>query len=139
MLVCLCVYIYTYICPYTVMHLCILLLSVVGKGCDEERECEKGWRVRQFTKLFCLDVAQGRMNWAPNEKGWRVRIGWEILSRVFTNGPGDRCSFSGRVIPKTQKMVLDATLLNTKYYKVRIKGKVEQSRKWSSALSSTSV
>ena len=31
-------------------------------------------------------------------------------------------------------MVLDATLLNTQHYKVRIKGKVEQSREWSSAL-----
>ncbi len=33
-----------------------------------------------------------------------------------------------RFIPKTQKMVLDASLLNTRHYKVRIKGKVEQSR-----------
>ena len=33
-----------------------------------------------------------------------------------------------RVIPKTPKMVLDATLLNTQHYKVRIMGKVEQSR-----------
>ena len=31
----------------------------------------------------------------------------------------------GQVIPKTLKMVLDATLLSFKYYKVRIKGKVE--------------
>ena len=38
------------------------------------------------------------------------------------------------VIPKTQKMVLDAALLNTQHYKVRIKGKLEQSREWSSAL-----
>ena len=30
----------------------------------------------------------------------------------------------GQVIPKTQKMVLDASLLNTQHYKVRIKGKV---------------
>ena len=45
--------------------------------------------------------------------------------RVFANGPG---SIPGRVIPKTQKMVLDAPLLNTQHYKVRIKGKVEQSR-----------
>ena len=30
----------------------------------------------------------------------------------------------GRVIPKTQKMLLDATLLSTQDYKVRIKGKV---------------
>ena len=49
--------------------------------------------------------------------------------RVFANGPGDLGSIPGRVIPKTQKMVLDASLLSTQYYKVRIKGKVEQSRK----------
>ena len=46
---------------------------------------------------------------------------------VFTNGPGNLGSIPGRVIPKTQKMVLDASLLNTQHYKVRIKGKVEQS------------
>ena len=48
--------------------------------------------------------------------------------RVFANRPGDLGSIPGRVIPKTQKMVLDASLLNTQHYKVRIKGKVEQSR-----------
>ena len=47
--------------------------------------------------------------------------------RVF-NGPGELGSIPGRVIPKTQKMVLDASLLNTQHYKVQIKGKVEQSR-----------
>ena len=31
----------------------------------------------------------------------------------------------GRVITKTQKMVLDVTLLNTQHYKLMIKGKVE--------------
>ena len=31
-------------------------------------------------------------------------------------------------------MVIDAALLNTQHYKVRIKGKVEQSREWSIAL-----
>ena len=36
-------------------------------------------------------------------------------------------------------MVLDAALLNTQHYKVRIKGKVEQSREWSSALLLLSV
>ena len=35
------------------------------------------------------------------------------MSRVFTNDSGDPGSVAGRVIPKTQKMVLDATLLNT--------------------------
>ena len=51
--------------------------------------------------------------------------------RVFANGPGD--------IPKTLKMVLDTTLLNTQHYKVRFKGKVEQSWEWSSALPYTLV
>ena len=46
-------------------------------------------------------------------------------SRVFANDPGDLGSIPSRVIPKTQKMVLDATFLNTQHYKVRIKGKVE--------------
>ena len=57
-----------------------------------------------------------------------------LMSRVFANGPGDWGSIPGRVIPKTQKMVLDTTLLNTQHYKVRIKGKVEQSRESSYAL-----
>ena len=37
------------------------------------------------------------------------------------------------------KSVLDAALVNTHHYKVGIKGKMEQSRKWSSSLSYTSV
>ena len=45
------------------------------------------------------------------------------MGRVFDNGPGDRGSIFGRVIPKTQKMVLDAALLNTQHSNVRIKGK----------------
>ena len=45
----------------------------------------------------------------------------------------------GRVIPKTQKMVFDASLLNTQHYNVRIKGKVEQSREKNSALTYTLV
>ena len=52
-----------------------------------------------------------------------------LAVRVFANGLGDLGSIPGRVIPKTQKMVLDASLLNTQHYKVRIKGKVGQSKK----------
>ena len=59
--------------------------------------------------------------------------------RVFANRPGDLGSFPGRIIPKTQKMVLDASLLNTQHFKVRIKGKVEQSRERSRALPYTLV
>ena len=45
------------------------------------------------------------------------------LRRVLANGPRDWGSIIGRVITKTQKMVLDAALLNTQHYKVSIKGK----------------
>ena len=40
-------------------------------------------------------------------------------------GPGDLGSISGRVIPKTLKMVLDTSLLKTQQYTVCIKGKSE--------------
>ena len=78
-----------------------------------------------------------------------------LEGRVFANGPGDRgsnpsrvipktrhtkdASYQRRVIPKTLKMVLDTSLLNTQQYKVRIKGKMEQSRESSSAIPYTSV
>ena len=61
------------------------------------------------------------------------------MGRVFANGPGDMSSIPGRVIPKTLKIVLDASLLNVQQYKVRIKGKVEQSRERSNAPSYTSM
>ena len=66
-------------------------------------------------------------------------LGLGLMSRVFANGLGDGGSIPGRVIPKTQKMILDAALLSTQHYKVRIKGKVEQSRDWCSTLPYTSV
>ena len=61
------------------------------------------------------------------------------MVRVFTNGPGDRGSIPGQVMPKTQKMVLDVSLLNTHHYKVQIKSKLGQSWERSSALSCTLV
>ena len=63
----------------------------------------------------------------------------DLMSKVFATGPRDRGSIPGWFILKTQKMVLDVALLSTQYYKVRIKGKVEESREWSSALPYTSV
>ena len=62
-----------------------------------------------------------------------------MMVREFVNGPEDLDSIPGRVIPKSQKMVPDAVLLKTQHYKVRIKGKVEQSRERSSALLYTLV
>ena len=58
----------------------------------------------------------------------------DLLSRMFAYGLEVQGSIPSRVIPKTQKMVLDAALLDSQHYKVRIKGKVGQSREWSSAL-----
>ena len=57
---------------------------------------------------------------------------WKGCARLrspttVTNEPGDLGSIPGRVIPKTQKMVLDAALLNTKHEKVQVK------RKWMAA------
>ena len=71
-----------------------------------------------------------------NPSKWQI-IG--LVGRVFTNGLGDQGSVPGRVMPKTLKMELDTSLLNTQHYKVCIKGKVEQSRGRSSALPYTSV
>ena len=58
---------------------------------------------------------------------------------MFANGLENRGSISGRVIPKTQKMVLDNSLLNTQHYKVRIKGKVKQTKERSSVFTFISV
>ena len=63
----------------------------------------------------------------------------DLAGRVFTNGLGDLGSIPGCVIPKTLKMVLDVSLLNTQQYKVHIKGKIEQSREKSCTLIYTSV
>ena len=38
------------------------------------------------------------------------------MVKVFANNPGDQGSIPGRVIPKAQKMVFDASLLNTSVY-----------------------
>ena len=62
-----------------------------------------------------------------------------MMVRVFANGPKDLGSIPGRVIPKTQKMVLDASLLNTQHYKGGINSKVEQPRERSGSLPYTLV
>ena len=68
-----------------------------------------------FTNKFALQVLRSLLTLI------------DIMVRVFANGPGDLGSILGQVISKTQKLVLDASLLNTQHYKIRIKGKVGQS------------
>ena len=46
-----------------------------------------------------------------------------IIITVFVSGPGDQGSIPHQVILKSQKMVLDASLLDTHHYKVWMKGK----------------
>ena len=58
--------------------------------------------------------------------GYNWAIG--IMVRTFANGPRDQVSIPCHIIPKTQKVELDAALLCTQHYKVRIMGKVEYSR-----------
>ena len=58
------------------------------------------------------------------------------MNRGFANCPGDRSSITGRVIPKTLKMELDAAWLNSQ---VRIMGKVEQAKEWNSAQPNASM
>ena len=70
-----------------------------------------------FLSLFGLLLLLGNLLICPDI---------DIMVRVFANGLRDRGSIPGRVIPKTKKMVLDASLLNTQHYKVWIKCKVEQ-------------
>ena len=63
-----------------------------------------------------------------------IRRAISLMHGVPANGLEDQGSIPGRIIPKTQKMVLDAFLLNTQHYKIKIKGKVEPSKEWSSTL-----
>ena len=56
-----------------------------------------------------------------------------IIVRVFANGPGDWVQSQVGVIPKTEKMVIDDSLLNNQHYNLQIKGKVDQSWERSSA------
>ena len=82
-----------------------------------------------------------------NENNWITSLNGEsILGKSYQfpprisnwiegspNCPGDMGSIPGCVIPKTLKMVLNTFMHNTQQYKLRIKGKVEQSRERSNA------
>ena len=79
--------------------------------------------------LFCMYIG---VKYKGRSIFWFV-----MMVRVFANGPGNLGSIPGRVIPKTQKILLDASF--TENYKVGIKEKIEQSRERSSVLSYTLV
>ena len=51
---------------------------------------------------------------------------YSLMFKVFANYLGDWGSIPGRVILKTQKMVLDTSLLSPQHYKLLIKGTIYQ-------------
>ena len=55
--------------------------------------------------------------WKPCETGviYIYIYIYGVVVRVFVNSPGDRSSIQGRIISKTQKMVSDASFLNTQH------------------------
>ena len=75
-------------------------------------------------------------NWTTSKKV-RTKV-LDALSPVVECSPMAR-ETGVQIIPKTKEMVLNTSLLNTQHYKVRIKGKVEQSKERRSALPNTSV
>ena len=77
---------------------------------------EKGLHVSEIKDPFlCLDaetlILEVKM--PPTNKLNLTTTFAHINIYSIYNGPGDRGSIPGRVIPKTQKMVLDASLLNS--------------------------
>ena len=52
-----------------------------------------------------------------------INILYDLMVRVFANGPVDRHSILGWVIPKIRNMVLDGSFRSTQHYEVEIKGK----------------
>ena len=82
-------------------------------------------------------ACKNRHDWVGKVIHWDLCNG--LVGRVFANGPRELGSIPDCIIPKTLKMVLDTSLLNTQHYKVCIKGKVEQSWERSSTLPYISV
>ena len=97
--------------------------------CDQHRVSQICGFPREFANIRILLLYVKLVTLAKGDPNGH----WQSM-RVFTKGPGDIGLILDRVKPKTQKMVLDATLPNTHHCKVRIKGQVEKSRERSSAL-----
>ena len=74
--------------------------------------------------IYKEDLALNNLQWLICHKAQQSQIIYLIgfVGKVFANGPGDWGLIPGRVIPKTLKVVLDTSLLNTRQYKVHIVG-----------------
>ena len=92
---------------------------------------EKFWMTHVYLHIRLYNKQYITTIYTYIEYFWKVLLFYNrligLVGRLFANGPEDLSSIPGRVIPKNFKIVLDTSLLNTQQYKVRIKGKVEQS------------
>ena len=79
------------------------------------------------TRIYKRKLSKSEETEFSQKESSEMPIG--IIIWMFIKGPGDRVSIPDRVIRKTQKMVIDAALLNTQHQKVRIKGKWSSSGK----------
>ena len=161
--------IHFYICYSTTNFLCLTRLRIVNRHSDRflqvgmfarpsHRPIKSGtfspagsFSTRNFNvvkgseHMMCITVKM--LIELFQKKIISIRNTWNHISapknyyykRVFTNDPGNLGLIPGRVIPKTLKMVLCASVLNTQYFKLRIKGKAGQSWERSSTLSYTLV
>ena len=127
--------------PFKIFFLLLIIIIIRD---ETERENDKNtkeflnflWKKmkkekkKKFNLKCCLGYSENTNTWYQTLAWWLecLAMAWETWVQSL-----------GRAIPKTQKMVLDTSLLNTQHYKVRIKGKVEQSRERSSALPYTAV
>ena len=85
--------------------------------------CEQMINTWKHVTMWIVCIREVELKWYNYANKWLLLnqpIGLDCLPM---NGPRDRDSVPGQVIPNTQKIVLDASLLNTQHYKVWIKGK----------------
>ena len=106
---------------------------------EREREREREKEREREGRTACVMMMYVLLHRPPPRAGCDTMSFLSRLGRVFANGPVDMGSIPGRIIPKTLKIVLDTSLLSTQQHKVCIKGKVEQFRERSSALTYTEV
>ena len=135
----------TSILVVTINHTIVRLEFIRARECVAPLYCHYS---HVHFDLYCLYLLRCNLrvkkNWATIYKVLWLLVFWN-LTRVRISGqsvrqcPGDLGSIPGRVIPKTIKIVLDTSLLYTQQYKVRIEGKVGQSKERSSALPNASV
>ena len=134
------IYIYTYISIYIFLYISIFIhihnKYVYMNVCMYTRTHIIHTYIYIYIYIYQKNYLRRQLKRERQTKWCWVPAHW-LSGRVFANSTGDWSS--GWVISKTQKVVLDTSLLNTQHYKVRFKVKVKQSKERSSALSYTSV